>query len=77
MVTLDKWEKRVVLAVISEMQKLPYAKLNSIIGSETIREMGKIAQKLRYEDYCERHNIEYEDMTEDDFIQAWLEENEY
>lgn len=77
MVTLTKAEKRTVQAVFSEMLKLPHAKLNSIVGSVTIEEMRKLYSKLYYEDFCERHGMKYEDMTEDDFVQAWLEENEY
>lgn len=77
MVTLTKAEKRTVQAVFLEMLRLPHAKLNSIVGSVTIEEMRKLYSKLCYEDFCERHNMEYADMTEEDFIQAWLEENEY
>jgi len=47
--------------------------LNRFMGSETIKEMKKLQQKLYYLDYCEEHGITYEEMTEDDFIQEYEE----
>ena len=47
--------------------------LHRFMGSETIKEMKKLQQKLYYLDYCEEHGIKYEDMTEDDFIQEYEE----
>ena len=45
------------------------------LGSETIKEMRTLYDKLRYEEYCERRGIAYEEMTEEDFIDAY--EHEY
>lgn len=72
--TLTADEMRTVKAVFGELDRIPYSKLNTFLGSETIREMHKIYQKMRYEKYCERNGITYEEMTEDDFIVAALEE---
>lgn len=47
--------------------------LNRFIGSETIKEMKALQQKLYYSDYCKEHGIAYEDMTEDDFMQEYEE----
>lgn len=69
-------EKRTVLAVFGELLKKPYSELNTFLGSLTIEEMQKLYLRLKYEPYCKRHNIEYEEMTEDDFIQAYDEEHE-
>lgn len=74
--TLTVNEKRTVLAVFGELNKKRYSELNTFLGSETIREMQTLYQKLRYEEYCERHGITYEEMAEDDFIDAALEEAE-
>ena len=63
-------EKRTVKAVFSELLKKPYSELNCFIGSLTIKEMQKLYSKLRYEEYCDERGINYEDMTEDDFISA-------
>jgi hypothetical protein len=68
-------EKRIVLAVFTELLKKPYKELNSFLGSLTIYQMQELASKLRYEGYCERHGIRYEDMTDDDFAMASEEEN--
>ena len=47
--------------------------LNKFIGSETIKEMKALQQKLYYYDYCKEHEIAYEDMTEDDFMREYEE----
>ena len=74
--TLTADEKRTVFAVFTAIQEMPYKQLNSILGSVTIQEMQNLTSKLRYENYCDRHGIKYEDMTEDDFIDAYFEEND-
>ena len=66
-------EKRTVRAVFHELLKKPYAELNTFLGSITIEEMQKLYSKLKYEGYCKDHEITYEEMTEDDFIQAYEE----
>lgn len=68
-------EKRTVLAVFGELLKKPYDELNTFLGSLTIEEMQRLYHRLKYEPYCDRHGIKYEDMTEDDFIQAYDEEH--
>lgn len=73
--TLTKKEKKVVLAVFDELNKKRDAELNMYLGSETIKEMRTLYDKLRYEEYCERRGITYEEMTEEDFIDAY--EHEY
>ena len=70
---LSEKEKRVVLGVFGELIGRKYAELDTFLGSETIKEMQTLYSKLRYEGYCERRGIAYEEMTEDDFIEAELE----
>lgn len=67
---LSEKEKRVVLAVFGELMGRKYAELDTFLGSETIIEMQTLYSKLRHEEYCERKGIAYEEMTEDDFIEA-------
>lgn len=74
--TLTANEKRTVLAVFEELNKKRYSELNTFLGSITIKEMQALYQKLRYEGYCERHGITYEEMTDDDFIDAAMEDAE-
>ena len=74
--TLTAKEKRTVLVVFEELNKKGYSELNTFLGSITIKEMQTLCQKLRYEEYCERHGIAYEEMTEDDFIDAAMEDAE-
>ncbi len=47
--------------------------MNKFMRSETIEEMKALQQKLYYSDYCEKHGIRYEDMTEDDFMREYEE----
>lgn len=75
-VILTAGEKRTVLAVFSELRKMPYKELNAFLGSVTILEMYQLAAKLRYEDYCIRNGITFEEMTEGDIENAELEMNE-
>lgn len=70
-------EKRTVRAVFGELVKMRYADLNKVIGSSTIDEMHKLYSKLENEEYCDRHGITYEEMTDDDFINAYFEKYEY
>jgi len=68
---LTKAEKRTVLAVFQELEKRK--DLNTFLGSVTIREMQELCRKLEHEEYCESHGVAYEDMSEDDFVNAALE----
>lgn len=70
-------EKRTVKEVFGELLKKPYSELNCFLGTLTIQEMQKLYSQLRYEQYCDDHDINYEDMTEDDFISAEEEADEY
>ena len=74
--TLTANEKRTVLVVFEELSRKSYSELNTFLGSLTIKEMQTLCQKLRYEDYCERHGITYDEMTEEDFVDAALEDAE-
>lgn len=75
-VNLTEDEKRTVLAVFDSLVKLDYRELNKFLGSITIKEMQSLYSKLRYEPYCIRHNIRYENMTDDDYVDAYMEEME-
>lgn len=68
--TLTENEKRIVKAVFRELLNRPYDEINNYLGHNTIMEMYQLFKKLKYEQYCEDRGISYEDMTEDDFIQA-------
>ena len=73
---LTNVEKRTVLVVFDELAKMPYSKLNTFLGSITIKEMLRLRTKLEFEGYCERHNIRFEDMTDENFEDAALEQAE-
>lgn len=50
-------EERTILAVFGELQKMPYSKLNTFLGSITIEEMNDLYRKIR-KDY---HDDEQEE----------------
>ena len=66
-------EMRTIEAVICEVARMPYSQMNTFLGSMTCKEVAALAHKFQYADYCERHGVEYEDMTADDFEQAYME----
>lgn len=69
-------EKRIVMAVFGALlHEHTWSELNAApfsLGSLTIDEMQDVYNHLKYEDYCKKNRITYEQMTEDDFI--WYEE---
>lgn len=71
--TLNDRELQVVLAVFYDCMSLGDSKMNTFIGSETIKDMKTLFSKIYHKDYCERNGIEYEQMTEDDFERAAFE----
>lgn len=73
---LSNEEKRTVLAVFDSLLHKPTDELHKFLGSFTIQEMQKLYQKIRYDDYCKSRGIAYEDMTEEDFVDAYLQESE-
>lgn len=73
---LTERELQTVLAVFSGCLSLDYKKLNAFVGSLTIKDMQKLYGKLYYRSYCERHDIRFEDMTDEDFVQAYFEMND-
>lgn len=70
-------EKRTVEAVFGELVKMGYSECNRFLGSVTIGEMATLYYKLRYEEYCERNGIKYEDMTDEDWLEAEMEIHGY
>ena len=69
-------EKRIVMAVFGALlHEHTWNELNAApfsLGSITIDEMQDVYNHLKYEDYCKKNGITYEQMTEDDFM--WYEE---
>ncbi len=63
----DEDAKRTVLAVLDA-----YLKKESV-GSLTEQAVANLYNRLHYEKYCIEHEIPYESMTEDDYINAYEE----
>ncbi len=45
--SLNVKEVRTVIAVFSELEKMPYGELNKFLGSLTIKEMQELYRKLK------------------------------
>ncbi len=66
-------EKRTVLAVFDELVKMKYEKVNSFLGTMTIMDMQRLHSKLKYEGYCLENGISIEDMTAEDYADAYAQ----
>ena len=71
---LTERELKTVEAVFNDCIMLGDKKLNTFVGSITMQEMKELYWKLHYREYCERHNKQLEDFTDEDYIQAYFEE---
>lgn len=60
--------KGLVLAALFECTK------NQLLGSIGNEEASKLYSQLKYEDYCVKHGITYEEMDDSDFERAYEEE---
>ena len=69
---MTKEEKRIVMSVFGSILKLKYEEMNNFLGSMTIKEMQEMYNKMKYEGYCEAQGIKYEDMDEQDFVDAYM-----
>jgi len=69
-------DERLIEGVFYELLRMPYSKLNTILGSLTIQEVQNLHSRLHYNDYCERHGVKFEEMTDEDYIRAYEEEEE-
>ena len=68
-------EQKTVLAIFSSLLTTHSTRdLNAFLGSETIKEMSALYSKLKFEPFCERHGIRFEDMDEFDYETAYREE---
>ena len=61
----------VIEHVLCELLCFKYDELNKTFGTLTIEYMQRLHSRLYYRDFCEKYGIQYEDMTEDDFEQAY------
>lgn len=62
--------------VLREVAKKDYDEIMNLVGSMYVEPVKRLADRLNTQWYCERHNIRYEDLTEDDRVDMALEEGE-
>lgn len=71
-------EKTTVMAVFGALlEEHDFMELNAepfSLGSITIKEMSDLYYKLKYEDFCTRRGIKYEEMTDEDYEDYVLEQ---
>lgn len=71
-------EKRIVMAVFGTLlHEHTWNELNAApfqLGSITIKEMSDLYYRLKYEDFCTRRGIKYEEMTDEDYEDYALEQ---
>ena len=73
MFELNNRQKVVVEHVLQELLSKGTNELNKTFGTFTIQEMQDLYSRLHYADFCEKHGIAYDDMTEADYEQAYRE----
>lgn len=71
--TFTDKEQRTILAVLDGILHMPYRELNTFLGSLTIAEATMLYGKMKMAPYCERHGIAYEDLTVEDYEDAYHE----
>lgn len=60
--------KGLIMAALNECSQ------HQLLGSIGNQEAINLFQRLKYEDYCIKRGITYEEMTDDDFYNAYEEE---
>lgn len=66
---------QVIGGILETLDRLDYRKLNTILGSETIKDMQNLRLRMKYADYMKENGIKsLEDMTADDYA-AYEEES--
>lgn len=71
--TFTEKEQRTILAVLDGIVRLPYREQNTILGSLTIAEASDLYGKMKMDPYCVKHGIAYEDLTDEDYENAYHE----
>ena len=65
-------EKAIVMAVFGALvEEHDFSELNAApfrLGSITIEGMTDLYYRLKYEDFCKRRGIKYEEMTDEDYV---------
>ena len=68
-------ELKLVYALLQSFSELPYGEQLKMLGSIGVTMAYKLERKMHYYPYCQSHGIRFEDMTEDDYVNAYLEMN--
>lgn len=67
-------EATMVRSVLAELLMRP--DVRTWVGSITIEDIQNLCSRMLYNDYCIKNNIRYEDMTDDDFMNAYFDKYE-
>ena len=67
-------ELKVIEAVFEDILRNENGDIHQRFGSLTIEAIQNIHSKIHYNEYCERHGISYEEMTDEDYEEAYSEE---
>lgn len=72
-VTLNEDERLTVTALLSAFVHLPHDEQQRMLGSIGVPKAYRLERKLYYYYYWSKHGIRFEDMTENDYVDAYLE----
>lgn len=73
MITLTDEERRLITAILGRLRNLPHEEQEKLLGTCGVPIMYRLERKLHYYPYWSKHGIRFEDMTEDDYVDAYLE----
>lgn len=59
-------QERLIFVVLDEILRKPYDEINTTFGTRTIAEMKDLHDRMKYDDYCKRNGVKYENLTDDD-----------
>ena len=72
---LTSEEMKLVKAILTAFSELPYAQQEKMLGNMGVAMAYRLERKMHYYPYWSKHGIAFEDMTEDDYVDAYLELN--
>ena len=67
-------DKKLIKGLLHEMfNNMSIEDIRNLVGSIGVERLRTLYLNLFYENYCERHNIKVENMTDDDRLMAYLD----
>ena len=73
---LTEEELKTIECALSVLAGMKTNDLRNLCGSILMKDILELEGKFRYRDYCERHGVKFEELTDDDFMREYYERYE-